>query len=166
MTQNQYEPLDESQVVTTNAKAWDTFKRYRDELNDNSRKAAFAGAALAWTLKNTNGYPALVAVALMFFVLYFAGDLSHYFVGYRVRRAEILKMERANYEKYGPTHSLKADYTFNQDIDKWVFRCVNLKLVLLAIAFVFLLCHLWTVVDPITALSGLLPDSSSTIQSP
>ena len=154
------ESLDAQEVVTTNRDAWNTVDRYRDELNANGRKIAFAGAALAWTLQKNGEFPWLIGVSLIFFVLFFSSDLIQLFVGYFVRRSHMGEREVSNFERYGE-HSLKADYSFYRDIDNWPYRWQCTKWVLLCVAYVFLLSHMWSLVDPFGPLWKIVTEISA-----
>ena len=117
---------------TTNTEAWTTVTRYRDELNSNSRKIGFAGAALTWTLQTETGvYPIVAVWALVFFVGFFLLDLLQLYVGFEVRRSYIRRLENER-------RNIDGDFTFSDDVDIWPFRLFLLKLLLLAVAYILL----------------------------
>ena len=140
--------------MTSSQDAWATVSRYRDELISNGRKIAFAGAAFGWTLQTNGKFPPLIGISLLFFVLFFCGDLIQLFVGHYNRRKYLRHLERHYYHEGVDT--LAADYSFKQSIETWPYRLSLLKWFLLTLAFLSLLYHLWYLVDPLKPVVEIL----------
>ncbi|WP_305907805.1 hypothetical protein Q9L42_013900 [Methylomarinum sp. Ch1-1] len=119
-----------------NSEAWSHYKDYVNDLNEFSRKLGFAGSAICWVLKDSNGnFPKYVLVALACFVFFFIADVLQKFIGALLHRWWIRKRE---VELWTEIQSIEGEYLKPGWLDKPPFTFFVLKIAFLLIAFVFL----------------------------
>jgi len=119
-----------------NSEAWSHYKSYANDLNEFSRKLGFAGSAICWVLKDSNGnFPKYVLVALAFFVFFFIADVLQKFIGALLHRWWVRKRE---VELWKATNSIEGEYLKPAWLDKPSFTFFVFKIVFLVAAFVFL----------------------------
>ncbi len=116
---------------------WQNYQSYTEALSKNSRKLAFAGAAICWFFKSEKLiFPPAISGALIFIVLFFLLDILHYFCA-----AVILRVWTRNAEK----KMWKEKGTIDLDVEKpaWLdippYFLFLLKLGSLCTAFVFII---------------------------
>ena len=103
-------------------KRWETFGFYTKALTEQSRKLAFAVAAICWFFKSDDvTFPWAITVALAFVVLYFILDVLHYFVAASLIKGLTLKQEAELEEKKGRAEP-EDDVENPPSLDDWPER--------------------------------------------
>ena len=115
---------------------WAQYDNFTKDLSENSRKLAFAGAAIAWIFKGPeNTFPLLIRFSFGCIILFFIFDILQYFLG-----AILLKIwtEAQEKKKLQETGKIEGDYNKPRKLDKPSFRCLILKIVFLLNGYGFL----------------------------
>ncbi|MHC4424465.1 MAG: hypothetical protein ACYSYV_00040 [Planctomycetota bacterium] len=118
-----------------NQEVWAQYKDYTRDVTDYSRKLAFAGAAICWMLKSSDGsFSKNILVALAFFVGYFISDVFQSLAGALLLRRWIRQEE---IKQWRENESIDGDYLKPARLDYPSFAFFLLKVSFLLVGFGF-----------------------------
>ena len=117
-------------------KYWSYYQKYTHKLSGVCRKLAFAEGGAFWILKTTTKeFPTIIVLGLFMLVLYFICDALQYYIG--MKGYDDLATQTK--EKLANNPSLKASNVNNDAVNKKIDFFLNLKLIFIGLASVFLL---------------------------
>ena len=120
---------------------WDSYHFYTRTLSEESRKLAFAAAAVCWFFKSDDvTFPALIVSALLGIVLFFLFDILQYLTRALLIRSWTYRQEaRLEFEK--GTALPDDDVPNPPRLDKAAFFFLCIKLFVLLLAFSFMIAE-------------------------
>ncbi len=91
-----------------NAELWEQYNNYSEILSTNSRKLAFAAAAICWFFKSPEVvFPEYILAALFFIVGFFIADILQYLSAASVLRYWIRNQEK---EMWSEKETIQGEY--------------------------------------------------------
>ena len=124
-----------------NADLWKSYDFYTSELTKHARQLGFAGIAVCWLFRSSEGaFPGFVLVGLLAFVGFFASDVLQYYGA-----AILLRFwtQREESRKHDETGTIEGEYLKPRWVDRLPFLLFNLKIFLLLGGFFALAVGLW-----------------------
>ncbi len=122
--------------MATNKEIWEQYSNFAIDLSNNSRKLAFAGAAIAWLFKtDENTFPLFVLCSLFLIIVFFILDIMQYFLG-AIRLKRWIETEEK--KKQRETGSIEGEYKKPMHIDIPSYRCWRGKIFTLIASYLFL----------------------------
>ena len=134
--------------MKTRGEFWGSLDFYTQSISEQSRKLAFAAAAICWFFRGGEGtevtFPVFIITALLFIVLFFTSDLSQYL-------SNAIKLERWTYKQEARIEAKEGRHAKEDDeminppslyrLGDFFFYA---KLVCLFLAFLFLIIEFAT----------------------
>jgi hypothetical protein len=120
----------------TGRELWAEYQHYTRDLTEHGRKLGFAGAAVCWIFKSADfTFPAMIYLALLFFIGYFVCDILH-----GLSAALTLRFFTQHHEKklWQDTGSIEGDIHKPRWVDWPAFAFFIIKGIMLVVGFGFI----------------------------